>query len=238
MMTARKISLVLRALLYSFISTRKLNSPAHVWLRFFTETTQCLWYFTISSAEETVPLCSAQGTVLAARHWKSTQQNPHLLPKDCTYYETLGTQGSCGKWEKQENAWKGHLQPNLCHGSRAPLELGAPSASKELIPVGLSCETAEKGPSCLSSQGAGKRNAMFLDTAVLQPAAAVLLLQGLDIPVWCSVHSVTLFFMVSQHWILGKTKPFSPVLLNIIIQVLGISSAGCRGGNSCRISQP
>lgn len=76
---------------------------------------------------------------------------------------------------------------------------------------------------------------MVLGTTVLQPPAAILLLQGLDIPVWCSVHPVTLFLMVSQHWILQKTKPFSPSLLGIIIQVLGTSSAWCRGGNSCWI---
>uniref|UniRef100_A0A663DT94 Uncharacterized protein n=1 Tax=Aquila chrysaetos chrysaetos TaxID=223781 RepID=A0A663DT94_AQUCH len=79
-------------------------------------------------------------------------------------------------------------------------------------------------PSHLSSQGAGNTNAMCLDTTVLQPHVAILLLQDLEIPVWCSMQPVILFLMESQHWIFQKTEPFFPTLLSILIQVFGTSA--------------
>uniref|UniRef100_A0A8B9GHI1 Uncharacterized protein n=1 Tax=Amazona collaria TaxID=241587 RepID=A0A8B9GHI1_9PSIT len=73
--------------------------------------------------------------------------------------------------------------------------------------------------------GTGNTYALCLDTTVLQPHAAILLLQDLEIPVWCSMQHVRLFLMVCQHWIFQKMKPFSPTKLSIVIQVLGTSSA-------------
>lgn len=97
-----------------------------------------------------------------------------------------------------------------------------------MIPADLFCYSRERSNDtipCLSSQGVGNTNAICLDTTVLQPPAAILLLQDLEIPDQCSMQPVILFLIASQHWIFQKTEPFSPTLLSIIIQVLGTGAA-------------
>jgi len=173
-----------------------------------------------------------------ARCCTSTEQTHDLLPKDLTYNTTLGTQGSCGRQGQAEQVVKGapaaaqsfsRIREPFHHpgeSTRERLEISLGIQGAPVIPVDLFCHSTERSNDTILSfpDGAGNTNAMCLDTTVLQPPSAILLLQDLEIPDPCSKQPVIWFLMVSQHWIFQKTEPFYLTLLSIIIQVLGTSA--------------
>lgn len=121
-----------------------------MWLDFFTETTLCLWYFIISNVVELVPLSSAWGMALAARHCTSIEQNHDPLPKDLTYNTTLGAQGSRGRKGETGQRVKGApaaqffvrnslLHPGERRGERLEIRGFLGIQGPPVIPVDLCC---------------------------------------------------------------------------------------------------
>lgn len=148
------------------------------------------------------------------------------------------------KWEgNQDNRWKGHLQSCFV----MDLKLLLPKTGWFLAFRGLLWSQwtyiiiDEEGimipAPVFSLRALGTQmqweptGCAWIQLSCSHPAAS-----GLGIPSSVLCAACYTVFDVKPTLNISKTYPFSPILLSIITQLgLGISTAWCRGGNSCLI---